>query len=76
METDFNIGVIELETYKKPMISSHTSVDGIVPLAAVSLLEVAAAAATLAGVAKGLSSDDFRPERSRALTQRKISMNL
>ena len=60
-----------METYKKPMIYSHTSIKGVVPLAGVTLIEVLAGAAAVAGFLAGLGDKDFHPEHARALTERK-----
>lgn len=64
-----------MEIYKKPIIYSHSSIKGIVPVAvaaaATSATEVAAGVAAVVGFLTGLGSDDFYPEHSRALTERK-----
>ena len=60
-----------METYKKPIISPHANIKGVVPLAGVTLTEILAGAAAVAGFLTGLGDDDFHPEHSRALTERK-----
>ncbi len=60
-----------MKPYKKPIISSHVSVKGVVPLAGLTLVEVLAGAAAVAGFLTGMGDDDFHPEHTRTLTERK-----
>ena len=60
-----------METYKKPIISSHANIKGIVPLAGLTAIEVLAGVAAVAGFLAGLGDKDFHPEHSFALTERK-----
>ena len=70
MEKNFNAGVIFVETYKKPIIVTHTAT-GVIPLAGVTLVEVLAGAAAVAGFLSAMGDDKFYPEHARALTARK-----
>ena len=60
-----------MEHYKKPIIAPHTSIKGVVPLAGVTLIEVLAGAAAVAGFFAGMGDDKFHPEQVQALTVRK-----
>ena len=60
-----------MEHYKKPIIAPNTSIKGVVPLAGVTLIEVLAGAAAVAGFLTGMGDDKFYPEQARALTARK-----
>lgn len=61
METIANIGVERMEIYMKPYIASQLGIHEIAPLAGITLLEAAAAAASVAGFLYGLSKKDARP---------------
>ena len=60
-----------MEIYKKPIIFSHSNIKGVIPLAGVTLVEVAVGAAAVIGFLAGLGDKDFHPEHARALTERK-----
>lgn len=60
-----------METYKKPIICSHTTINGVVPLAGVTLIEIAVGAASVLGFLTGLGDKDFHPEHACVLTERK-----
>lgn len=60
-----------METYRKPIIYSHTNINGVVPLAGVTLIEAAVGVASVLGFLTGLGDKDFHPEHARALTERK-----
>lgn len=76
MEKNFNVGVIFMELYRKPIITTYAGITGIVPLAAVgaaatTAVEVAAGVAAVLGFLTGLGDKDFHPEHMRTLAARK-----